>query len=132
MNEDSRGLWRHYKEEKFYSKFYGRKHSKKMKKKAQTIAMLLGGPRVCKVCTCAHRVSFHARGACASGRKQLCVVFLLWVWGKTQFFSPNPLENQPINTNPLIHKFSFRTKRFKIKVSTRSFKGGVSLLNLTL
>jgi len=45
---------------------------------------------------------------------------------KDLFFSSNPLENKPINSTPLIHKFSFKMKMFKRKETTWSFKEGVS------
>jgi len=51
---------------------------------------------------------------------------------KAQFFSLNLLGNQPINTTSPIHNYWFKTKRFKRQESNSSFKGGVSLLNLSL
>jgi len=69
---------------------------------------------------------------CASGRKQLFVVFLCGFEEKVQICSPNPLGNPTLNTNPLIHNYSFKTKWFNRKTSTENFKGGVSLLLISL
>jgi hypothetical protein len=55
-----------------------------------------------------------------------CCFLITGLGKKPNFFSPNPLENQHINTTPLIYNYSFGTKRFKRKERSRSIKGGVS------
>jgi len=57
---------------------------------------------------------------------QLSTVFSLWVWGKVQFFNPNPVGNLRTNTRALVHNYSFRTWQFKKKANARSLNGGVS------
>jgi len=48
-------------------------------------------------------------------KNNFLLFFLYEFEEKVQFFSPNPLGNQPINTTSLIHKSTFRTKQFKEK-----------------
>lgn len=52
----------------------------------------------------------HTWGTCASG-KNISMLFSGYRFGaKAQIFSPNPLGNQPINTTPFIHNYSFKHK----------------------
>jgi len=55
----------------------------------------------------------YARGACtcASGWKTIfCCFSPTGLRKKAKFFGPNPLENHPINTTPLIHNHSLRKR----------------------
>jgi len=56
--------------------------------------------------------------------------FVTFWWWKPGILAQVQVETLPINTTFLIHNFSYRTKRFKRKSSTRSFQGrSLSLLN---
>jgi len=45
---------------------------------------------------------------------------------QAHFFNKNSIENLTINTRNFIHKFSFRTWRFKMKTNIKSINEGVS------
>jgi len=135
MNEDSRGLARHYNGRNYVPKYqyilYARKYPTRRETDDYAHRHTLMLPE--------HSASRLEFVPCA-----LSMAFLLMRWEhvrttfstflkeKPQIFDSIPVGNLPQNIKSLIHYFSFRTKWFKRKANTRSFKGGVSFLTLSL
>jgi len=138
MNEHSRGLRYHYQKRNIVPKsqdiLHGSKHPKGRRNEHLRTGKHTGAPRALpwppsmgevtracwKMCP-EHAENALGRLACAPSMGKSCQnYFLLQV------------ETLPVNSTPLIHNFSFRTKWFKRKANTRSFHRGVYLLTPSL
>jgi len=126
MNEDSRGLGRHYKGRNFIPKsqdiLYGRKHSKRRRNRQLRTRKRINALRTC----------CHAPWACKNAPMLLSIrlrhvvgaselLFPHFKWKIPNFSAQTHMKTLPIHTTPLVHYFSLRTKRFKRKASIRSF-----------